>query len=197
MSNCFILTCVIFFIYFKFTRKKNFSSHRNGTTMNYKWTYKTPEDFSDIVLYSDGDALTGLLFIGSRDASKHSEICEEKLLPVFRDTIRWLDIYFSGNEPNFTPEYRIHSLTDFREEVIDIMLSIPYGETLSYGQIAAMISNRRGGKMSAQAVGGAVGWNPICLIIPCHRVLGAKGELTGYGGGIANKLALLKLEKII
>lgn len=164
--------------------------------MNYKWFYKTPEEFSDIILSSDGEYLTGLWFMGSRDANKHTENCEEKELPVFKEAISWLDLYFAGENPDFTPQYKIHNMTDFRREVIDRMLLIPYGETISYGEIAKEIAKKRGLKrMSAQAVGGAVGWNPLCLMIPCHRVMGADGSVTGYGGGIQNKIALLKLER--
>ena len=121
---------------------------------------------------------------------------EEKLVPVFEDTISWLDIYFAGKNPDFVPKYRIDNFTEFRKEVIDDMLKIPYGELVTYGDIAKNIAVKRGVKrMSAQAVGGAVGWNPICIIVPCHRVIGLNNQLTGYGGGIENKIALLKLEK--
>lgn len=122
--------------------------------------------------------------------------CKEKDLEIFRETSRWLNIYFSGKTPNFTPKYKISNLTPFRKEVIDIMNSIKYGETLTYNDISKIIAKKRGLKrMSAQAVGGAVGWNPICIIIPCHRVVGTNGSLTGYGGGIKNKVALLTHEK--
>jgi methylated-DNA-[protein]-cysteine S-methyltransferase len=86
------------------------------------------------------------------------------------------------------------ALTPFRQAVIDEMLQIPYGATVSYGDIAKAIVKKRGGRASAQAVGGAVGWNPICIIIPCHRVIGADGSLTGYGGGLGNKVSLLAHE---
>lgn len=149
-----------------------------------------------MIMNSDGKYLTGLWFEGSRDADKHEVDCEEVRLPVFDETTKWLDSYFCGKNPDFIPKYKISHLTDFRKEVIDIMLTIPYGETLTYGDIANQIARKHGiERMSAQAVGGAVGWNPLCIIIPCHRVLGAKGKITGYGGGIQNKIALLKLEK--
>ncbi len=164
--------------------------------MTYKFRYKTPEGFSDMLMNSDGEFLTGLWFEGSRDSSKHKLDCEEKELPIFKETKKWLDIYFSGKAPNFTPKYKIGNLTQFRQEVIDIMNNIPFGETLTYKDISKIIAKNRGiERMSSQAVGGAVGWNPICIIIPCHRVVGTNGSLTGYGGGIENKLALLKLEK--
>ena len=145
---------------------------------------------------SDGEYLTGLWFEGSRDISKHKTDCEEKDLPIFRETSRWLDIYFNGENPNFTPKYKIENLTPFRQEVIEIMNTIPFGKTLTYNDISKIIAKNKGIKrMSAQAVGGAVGWNPICIIIPCHRVVGTNGSLTGYGGGIKNKVALLTHEK--
>lgn len=163
--------------------------------MTYKSTYKTPEGFTDIYMNSDGENLTGLWFEGSRDSSKHTTDCEEKELPIFKETSKWLDIYFSGKNPDFIPKYKINNLTPFRKEVIDIMNTIPFGEVLTYNDIAKTIAkDRKINKMSAQAVGGAVGWNPICIIIPCHRVVGTKGSLTGYGGGINNKVSLLKLE---
>ena len=164
--------------------------------MIYKRYYQTPDGFSNIIMNSDGKYLTGLWFEGSRDSSKHKIDCEEKDLPIFQETSKWLDIYFSGKEPDFMPEYKIENLTPFRKEVIDIINSIPFGKTLTYNDISKIIAQKRGIKrMSAQAVGGAVGWNPICIIIPCHRVVGTNGNLTGYGGGIKNKVALLTLEK--
>lgn len=164
--------------------------------MTYKYMYKTPENFSNIIMNSDGEVLTGLWFEGSRDSSKHRIDCEEKDLTIFRETSDWLDIYFSGENLDFIPKYKIVNLTQFRQKVIDIMNTIQFGETLTYSEIAKMIAKeRRLEKMSAQAVGGAVGWNPICIIIPCHRVVGTNGNLTGYGGGIQNKIALLKHEK--
>ena len=143
---------------------------------------------------SDGEFLTGLWFEGSRDVAKHPQTGEERLLPVFEDTIRWLERYFSGSAPDFMPRYRLEGVTHFRQEVSDLMLQIPFGGLTTYGDIAARLAERHGiPKMSARAVGGAVGWNPICLIIPCHRVIGSGGSLTGYGGGIQNKVSLLRL----
>lgn len=114
-------------------------------------------------------------------------------LPIFKETSRWLDTYFSGEEPDFTPKYKLAVLTPFRKQVIDIMLKIPYGKTTTYGNIAKEIAkNNNISKMSSRAVG----WNPICLIIPCHRVIGSNGNLTGYGGGLNNKIELLKEEGI-
>lgn len=163
----------------------------------YKWKYNTPEGFTNIYMNSDGEYLTELWFEGSRDSSKHTLECEEKELPIFKETSKWLDIYFLGKNPDFTPKYKIENITPFRKEVIDIMNTIPYGKTITYNDISKIIATNRGiNKMSSQAVGGAVGWNPICIIIPCHRVVGTNGSLTGYGGGIQNKFSLLKLEGI-
>lgn len=165
--------------------------------MKYKCTYKTPEGFSNIIMNSDNGKLTGLWFEGSRDTSKHLFDCEENDLAIFRETSHWLDIYFSGKVPDFVPNYEIKNLTPFRQEVIEIMNTIPFGETITYNDIAKIIAKERKiDRLSAQAVGGAVGWNPICIMIPCHRVVGANGNLTGYGGGIQNKIALLQHEKI-
>ena len=148
-----------------------------------------------MMMMSDGEMLTGLHFVDSNQMSKDCRDCAERELPVFRETRRWLDEYFDGREPDFTPAYRIDGLSSFRNDVIRAMLAIPFGETATYGDIAAAIAKKRGlKKMSAQAVGGAVGWNPICIIIPCHRVIGANGALVGYGGGIKNKIALLAHE---
>ena len=163
--------------------------------MIYKYMYQTPENFSNIIMNSEGECLTGLWFEGSRDSSKHEINCEEKNLEIFKETSKWLDIYFSGKNPDFTPKYKINDLTPFRQEVIDIMNSIEYGNVVTYKDIAKVIAEKRKLKrMSSQAVGGAVGWNPICIIVPCHRVVGTNGSLTGYGGGIKNKVELLKLE---
>ena len=162
--------------------------------------YSTPNGFDNLLLRFDGEALTELWFEYSHDEDKHQqdivEICHEvSLPPVLEETCRWLDLYFCGRQPNFTPKYRIENLTPFRKEVSEIMCQIPFGKTVTYGEIAAAIAKKQGiEKMSAQAVGGAVGWNPICLIVPCHRVIGANGSLTGYGGGLHNKIALLRLE---
>ncbi len=164
--------------------------------MVYKWAYKTPDAFDDMFMNSDGEYLTGLWFMGSGDDAKHTTNCEEKNLPIFKETKKWLDIYFSGKNPDFTPKYKMDNLTSFRQEVVNIMNTIPYGSTSTYKDIAEIIAEKRGlNKMSSQAVGGAVGWNPICIIIPCHRVVGSNGSLTGYGGGIKNKVALLTHEK--
>ena len=161
--------------------------------MNYIYKYISP--IGIITLSSNGTALTGLWYNGQKNfAQTLSKPYEEKLLPVFEDTIKWLDIYFGGAVPDFTPELYVHS-TPFRKAVYDILLTIPYGQTMTYGEIAEILAQQTGKKkMSAQAVGGAVGHNPISIIIPCHRVVGADRSLTGYAGGIDRKRFLLELE---
>lgn len=161
--------------------------------MPYICTYPTPEGFSDILLQSDGAVLTGLWFVTSPNVAGQGE---QKDLSIFRETAHWLDVYFHGKAPDFTPPYKIADLTPFRRQVIDILNTIPFGETCTYNEIAQGIAKENGiDRMSAQAVGGAVGWNPICILIPCHRVVGAHGNLTGYGGGLPNKIALLAHER--
>lgn len=146
---------------------------------------------------SNGNALTGLWFDGQKYfAEGLTETAAAKTLPVFDETVRWLDIYFGGHRPDFTPLLNLEG-TAFRKEVWQLLLQIPYGQTTTYGELAAQLAAHRGLKqMSAQAVGGAVGHNPISIIVPCHRVVGTGGSLTGYAGGLAKKLALLKLEGI-
>ena len=158
--------------------------------------YRYPSPIGSITISSNGTALTGLWFDGQKYfAQTLSEPYEEKLLPVFEDTIKWLDIYFGGAVPDFTPELSVQS-TPFRKAVYDILLTIPYGQTITYGEIAANLGHQMGKKkMSAQAVGGAVGHNPISIIIPCHRVVGADGKLTGYAGGLKRKQFLLDIER--
>lgn len=165
--------------------------------MLFKRRYITPEGLDDLIMISDGKKLTGLIFAGSENARKPSLTQNETSLPIFDNTRKWLDEYFSGEIPSFTPEFDISSLTPFQQRVAALTLEIPYGKTATYGEIADIIAAERGiTKMSSRAVGGAVGKNPISIIIPCHRVLGANGAITGYGGGISNKIALLNIEKI-
>lgn len=161
--------------------------------MTFSWHYRTPAGFDDLCMCSDGEVLTGLWFAGKRD---ELEKMPKHNLPIFRETCRWLDGYFAGWPSKKLPPFLLLGTTPFRQEVSEEMRKIPFGETATYGEIATAIECRRGmAKMSAQAVGGAVGWNPICIVIPCHRVVGARGMLTGYGGGLNNKKALLELEK--
>ena len=161
--------------------------------MDYTWHYESP--LGGITLGSDGTSLIGLWFDGQMHfADVLSPEHEERLIPVLKDTCRWLDIYFSGSEPGFTPPLVMRA-SPFRKAVWDIMLTIPYGKTMTYGEIAKRIVERDGvARMASQAVGGAVGHNSISLIIPCHRVVGADGSLTGYAGGIDKKVNLLRME---
>jgi len=160
--------------------------------VNYYYCYKTPDGFDDIVLSSDGKYLTGLTFIDSKADEVHNSESAE----YFKETLRYLDLYFNRQIPNFIPAYGIEKLTAFQKEVYAILNNVPYGETISYGQIAGTIAEKRGiAKMSAQAVGNALNRNPICIILPCHRVIGSDGSLVGYGGGLKNKQALLELER--
>ena len=162
--------------------------------MNNIFHYTSP--FGGITLASDGEALTGLWFDGQKRYPH--KLVEESTgieLLIFTQTCKWLDIYFSGKEPDSTPPISMQT-TPFRKAVYDILLTIPYGQTMTYGEIASILVEQQGvERMSAQAVGGAVGHNPIGIIIPCHRVIGADRSLTGYAGGLDKKRALLKLEK--
>ena len=161
--------------------------------MDYTHHYISP--LGGITMASDGKYLTGLWFDGQKYfADTLNAQHEEKNLDVFRRTDLWLDIYFSGKEPDFTPPLRMKG-TEFRQEVWQILLTIPFGKTMTYGEIAEILADRRGANtLSAQAVGGAVGHNPISLIIPCHRVIGTNGALTGYAGGLEKKAWLLDME---
>lgn len=163
--------------------------------MVYSKKYQSP--LGEITLNSDGENLTAVCFEDGKDYGRYIKTSEEKDLPIFDETIKWLSLYFSGRDPGFIPKYKREDITPFRQEIIDEMLKIPYGQVVTYNDISKAISKKRGLKrMSSQAVGGAVGWNPICIIIPCHRVVGTNNSLTGYGGGINNKLKLLELEGI-
>lgn len=163
--------------------------------MQYIYSYQSP--LGGITMASNGNALTGLWFDGQKYfAEGLAETAAAKTLPVFDETVRWLDIYFGGHRPDFTPLLNLEG-TAFRKEVWQLLLQIPYGKTTTYGELAAQLAAHNGLKrMSAQAVGGAVGHNPISIIVPCHRVVGTGGSLTGYAGGLDKKLALLKLEGI-
>lgn len=161
------------------------------------YTNRFQSPLGEILLAADDEGLTGLWFMENQKykglgLSANAVECD---LPVFDETGKWLDIYFSGRDPGFTPDLHLTG-SKFRNRVGELMLQIPYGKTVTYGDIAREIARVRGiRQMSCRAVGGAVGKNPISLIIPCHRVIGSDGSLTGYGGGIERKAALLKLEK--
>jgi len=164
--------------------------------MIYTNTCESP--LGKLLLAGDEEGLTGLWFMeNSRYYAQglHKDAAEREM-EYFDQTKRWLDIYFTGRDPGFMP--RIHLVgSDFRNRVGEILCEIPFGATVTYGQIAKQIAKERGiARMSAQAVGGAVGRNPICILVPCHRVIGADGSLTGYGGGLMRKKALLELEGV-
>ena len=162
--------------------------------MIYTACYTSP--LGKITLAAEEDALTGLWFDGQKyDKSLLKNRDSEKgELPMLAAAKRWLDLYFEGRDPGFVPEIRLTG-SEFRKNVSLIMLEIPYGATTTYGEIARELARRTGReKISPQAVGGAVGHNPISLIVPCHRVIGADGGLTGYAGGIEIKRRLLAME---
>jgi len=159
--------------------------------MSELFLYSSP--IGKIVLETDGKNLTSLRFYsGEKDEKDFSALPKP---PAIEQTIAWLNEYFSGEGPRFTPPLSL-SGTPFQKSVWKILLKIPYGKVVSYGYIAEIIAKERGIKrMSAQAVGGAVGANPIAIIVPCHRVVGKDFSLTGYAGGIDKKQALLKIER--
>ena len=176
--------------------------------MNHIAHYDSP--LGDITLVSDGQALTGLWFLTSSvsdnkvfgspsgcDGQPHfgstigTQATLPAELPIFDEARRWLDIYFSGREPDFMPPLLLRG-TSFQQRVWEALLTIPYGQTVTYGELAHQLGCR-----SAQAVGGAVGRNPIAIIVPCHRIVGTNGSLTGYAGGLDRKRALLQLEQKI
>lgn len=161
--------------------------------MQYTSAYQSP--VGEILLACDEIGLTGLWFEGEKFyALSLDKAHEEREMPVFAEVKRWLDIYFSGHEPDFMPSiHMIGSL--FQLSVWEILRQIPYGKTTTYGEIAKRLAAEWGlSRMSAQAVGGAVGHNEISIIIPCHRVVGTNGSLTGYAGGIDKKVKLLEWE---
>ena len=159
----------------------------------YYCKYMSP--LGPMVMAGEGEALTGLWFEGQKYVD---ETCfgegREKQMHVFEETSQWLNIYFSGRQPKFIPRILLKG-TAFRQAVWQVLLTIPYGETMTYGEIAALLAAERGvPRISAQAVGGAVGHNPIAIIVPCHRVIGKGGKMTGYAGGIHRKEWLLDSE---
>lgn len=163
--------------------------------MQYTSIYHSP--LGEMFLSADDSGLTGLWFDGTKHYANGIDTeHEEKEMPVFRETRQWLDIYFSGKEPDFLPPLHLVG-SPFQLSVWKILQEIPYGQTITYGKIAKRIADEKGiPHMSAQAVGGAVGHNRISLIVPCHRVVGANGSLTGYAGGVERKIRLLQYEGI-
>ncbi len=156
-----------------------------------KEIYRSP--LGELILTADGAGLTGLYFAdGDCPDTGGSPASGPILLDQAK---RWLDVYFSGREPDFRPPLHWRG-TAFQERVWTLLLGIPWGETRSYGELAARLA-RDMGRMSAQAVGGAVGRNPISILVPCHRVVGSDGSLTGYAGGLEKKRFLLRLEGVL
>ena len=162
--------------------------------MDYTYHYTSP--IGGITMASNGESLTGLWFDGQKYfASTLSQRHMEKQLPVFDRTCEWLDLYFSGKGPDFMPPVFMY-VSNFRRDVYEILMTIPFGETMTYKEVADLIAKKhRIISMSAQAVGGAIAHNPISLVIPCHRVIGTNGKLTGYAGGLDKKEWLLDMEK--
>lgn len=163
---------------------------------NFFCKYQSPLD--EITIASNGSAITGLWFARQKHfGAKLGENTANSDLPIFTKAMRWLDVYFAGENPGEIPPIQLDG-TPFQLEVWRILQTIPYGERTTYGEIAKNIAKKRGiAKMSARAVGGAVGRNPISIFVPCHRVVGSNGKLTGYAGGIEKKIKLLKLENIL
>ena len=162
--------------------------------MQYIYKYISP--LGGITAASNGTALTGLWFDGQKYfAGNLSAEHEERDLPVFQKTKLWLELYFSKKVPDFTPPLST-AASPFRLRVWESLRSIPYGQTSTYGDIARQLAEETGKRVSAQAVGGAVGHNFISIIIPCHRVVGSGGSLTGYAGGLDKKIELLRLEGV-
>ena len=152
-----------------------------------------------ITLASDGDHLVGLWLENQKyfGQTATDEITEKPNLPLFKTVKRWLDQYFKGKQPNVSDLSLRPVGGEFRQAVWGMLCEIPYGELITYGEIAKKIAKKmKKASMSSQAVGGAVGHNPISIIIPCHRVIGANGNLTGYAGGIDKKIKLLNLEGV-
>ena len=163
--------------------------------MFYTYYYTSP--IGKITLASNGTNITGLWMEGQKYFPSHLPADKTTtLLSVFRQTQEWLDAYFKGENPNYFPNIELKD-TPFRVAVWEILKHIPYGETVTYKDIAKEVARQNNRQsMSAQAIGGAIGHNPVSIIIPCHRVIGSNGSLTGYAGGIERKIALLKLEGI-
>jgi methylated-DNA-[protein]-cysteine S-methyltransferase len=169
--------------------------------MHYIDTVDSP--MGELTIASDGQYLTGLWLVEQKyfmadviheiDVIQNAQDCE---LAIFRETRAWLERYFEGKDPGPIPAVKPRG-TEFRQRIWELLVEIPYGQLISYGELAQKVAAEKGiAKMSSRAVGGAVGHNPISIIIPCHRVVGSNGSLTGYGGGIARKIKLLELEGV-
>lgn len=154
-----------------------------------QWT-TAESSLGTILLGGNSDGLCGLWFEGQKHIPSLLPTWRNDRLEIFEETRMWLDIYFAGQEPDFTPRIVLNGTT-FRNRVWNELLRIPYGATITYGELAKKV-----GCHSARAIGNAVGHNPISIIVPCHRVVGSGGTLTGYAGGIDRKKALLTMEGV-
>lgn len=162
--------------------------------MDYIDVFESP--LGPITIASDGDALIGLWFDRQKyDKASLGEFEMHPDLPVLVETRAWLTTYFEGKDLGAIPPVKPRG-TEFRQRVWKQLAEIPYGKLTTYGEIAQRIAAEMGTKPSARAVGGGVGHNPISIILPCHRVVGASGSLTGFGGGLPRKIALLELEGV-
>lgn len=156
-----------------------------------KYTKRVPSPIGELTLVAVGNQLTEIRFDNAGPVK--GEAVEEET-PVLAQTRQWLEIYFEGRDPGFLPDMAPEG-SDFQKSVWKHIAKIPFGSTETYGSIAKKIAEERGIlRMAAQAVGGAVGANPIPVIVPCHRVMGSGGKMTGYGGGIDKKVILLGIE---
>ena len=169
--------------------------------MRYTWHYESP--LGGMTMASDGSALTGLWFDGQKyypegivlkDPDEPDKGLPTGAIRIFQETERWLSRYFAGGNPDFEVPLAPQG-TDFQMAVWKLLRAIPYGETRTYGQLAEQLAQKEGKTVSAQATGQALGHNPLLLVVPCHRVVGADGSLTGYAGGLERKKQLLALEQ--
>lgn len=161
--------------------------------MEYIYEYDSP--IGRLTMSSDGESLTGLWVENQKYfKSTLDKEYKEKQLQIFEDVKTYLDRYFKGERPEITFSLKPKG-SDFRQGVWQKLLNVPYGETTTYGKIAKALEAETGKRVSAQAVGGAIGHNPILILVPCHRVIGSDGSLTGYAGGLERKQYLLNLEK--
>ena len=159
--------------------------------MYYSTNYESP--LGEMLIVSDGEAICGVWFYGQKHfkSTVIGKTIHDDDLSIFKKAKQWFEDYFNGKNPQINFQLKPEG-SKFRQKVWKILSEIPYGETLTYGEIASQISPN----MSAQAVGGAVGHNPISILIPCHRVLGSDRKLTGYAAGLDKKIELLKIENI-
>ncbi|MCL1797770.1 MAG: methylated-DNA--[protein]-cysteine S-methyltransferase [Eggerthellaceae bacterium] len=185
-------------------RRSGQQNTQQDTQQDIHYVKTFPSPVGDLTFVSDGEHLTGLYLENQRyfmenvvgELKSPQSSRETFNLVIFSDTQRWLKLYFEGKNPGMLPPIKMNG-TPFRQRVWELLLEIPYGELVTYGELAAKLAAEKGvEKMSSRAVGGAVGHNPISILVPCHRVIGANNNLTGYGGGIDRKIQLLELEGV-